>query len=42
MNLFGAIGVGISVFHHQAWSAFVLQVIWGIIAIVSLLKRHKA
>lgn len=38
MNLFGAIGVGINVFYHQAYPAVALQVIWGIIAIISLLK----
>ncbi len=38
MNLLGAIGVGINVFHYQVWSAFTLQLIWGIIAIVSLVK----
>lgn len=41
MNLLGAIGVGINVFHQQAYPALVLQVIWGIIAIVSLLKKHR-
>ena len=40
MNLFGAIGIGVNVFYHQAYPAVALQVIWGIIAIVSLLKRR--
>jgi len=41
MNLFGAIGVGINVFYQQAWPSFSLQIIWAIIAIVSLLRRKK-
>lgn len=41
MNLFGAIGLGISVFHQQAWPAFVLQVIWGLIALYSLASPQK-
>jgi len=41
MNLFGAIGVGINVFHHQALPAVALQVVWGIIAIIALIKKQK-
>lgn len=41
MNLFGAIGVGVNVFNQQAWPAFALQIIWGVIAIVSLVKTKK-
>lgn len=42
INLFGAIGVGINVFYQQAWPAVALQIVWGIIAIIALLKRNKA
>ena len=38
INLFGAIGVGFNVFHQQAWPALALQVVWAIIAIVSIIK----
>jgi len=38
LNLFGAIFVGVNVFYQQAWPAFTLQIVWGIIAIISLLK----
>lgn len=38
MNLLGAVGVGINVFHQEAWPAFTLQVIWGIISISVLIK----
>ena len=38
MNLFGAIGVGISVFVQAAWPAFALQCVWGTIALLTLLK----
>jgi hypothetical protein len=41
MNLIGAIGVGINVFHQGAWPAVVLQVIWGIIAIAALFKKKS-
>jgi len=39
MNLLGALGVGVTVFHQEVWSAVVLQVAWGIIAIVALIKK---
>jgi hypothetical protein len=38
MNLFGVIGVGVSVFQHEAWAALALQAVWGIIAAVSLIR----
>lgn len=38
MNLFGAVGVGINVFHQAAWPALALQITWAIIAIVSLIR----
>ena len=41
MNLLGAIGVGINVFHQQAWPAVALQIVWGIIAIFSLAKKQR-
>ncbi len=41
MNLFGALAVGINVFYQGAWPAFALQIVWGIIAIISLLQRRK-
>ena len=41
MNLLGAIGVGVNVFYQQAWAAVALQVVWGIIAIVALIKKQK-
>jgi hypothetical protein len=43
MNLFGAIGIGINVFYHQAWPAFAMEVIWALIAVfalVNILKRR--
>jgi hypothetical protein len=41
LNLFGAIGIGANVFHQQAWPALALQVVWGIIAIISLCCHAK-
>ena len=41
LNLFGAIGVGVNVFYQQSWPALVLQIIWALIAIYSLVKLKK-
>lgn len=44
MNLLGAIAIAFSVFVKQAWPAFALEVVWGGIALVTLirlLKKHK-
>lgn len=41
LNLGGAIGIGANVWHQQAWPAVVLQVIWGLIAIISLFTRRR-
>ena len=41
MNLFGALGVGVNVFYQQAWPALAIQVVWGTIAIIALIKSIK-
>ena len=41
MNLFGAIGIGISVFYKEAWPALFLQITWGGIAMVALIKSNQ-
>jgi len=41
MNLFGAVCVGLNVFQQKAWPALTLQIVWGIIAISSLLTNKK-
>jgi hypothetical protein len=41
MNLFGALGIGINVFHQQAWPALALQIVWGLIAVAGLIKPIK-
>ena len=41
LNLLGAIAVGVNVLHQHAWPALALQIIWGIIAIISLIKTKK-
>jgi hypothetical protein len=38
MNLFGAIGIGINVYFHRAWPAVIMELIWALIAISSLVK----
>lgn len=40
MNLLGALGVGVNVFHQHAWPAVALQVVWGIIAVLALVKIY--
>jgi len=42
LNFFGAIGVGVNVFYQQSWPALVLQIIWALIAVYSLLKTNKS
>jgi len=41
LNLLGAIAVGVNVLHQHAWPALALQIIWGIIATISLIKTKK-
>jgi hypothetical protein len=41
LNLLGAIGVGINAYYENATPAFVLQIVWGFIAIVSIYKSFK-
>lgn len=42
MNLLGAFGVGANVFYQQAWPALAIQVVWGVIAIVALVRSKKS
>ena len=42
LNLFGAIGIGINVYHQQAWSAFVLQIVWAVITIASMFRKNSS
>lgn len=41
LNLFGALGIGVNVWHHQAWPSFALQIVWGAIALVALAKMTR-
>ncbi len=41
MNLGGAIAVGLSVLNKHAWPAFALEVVWGAIAVVMILRLIK-
>jgi len=41
MNFFGAIGIGVNVFYHQAWPAFIMEVIWALIAVSALINLLK-
>lgn len=41
LNLTGAIGIGINVFYHQAWPAFVMEAVWALIAVFALVKYFK-
>ncbi len=42
LNLFGALGISVNVWHHQAWPSFALQIVWGTIALVALVKIAKS
>ena len=39
LNLVGAAGVGANVFAQGTWPALALQILWGGVAIVSLIKN---
>ena len=41
LNIFGALGIGVNVFVHQAWPAFALQCLWGVIAFVALMRMFR-
>ena len=38
MNLFGAICLGVNVFYWKSWPSFGLQIVWGLIAVISLVR----
>lgn len=38
MNLGGAIAIALSVFPKRAWPAFALEVVWGAIALTTLIR----
>ena len=41
LNLLAAVLMAIGLFPKKAWFSFTLQIIWGIIAIISLVKLCK-
>lgn len=41
MNLGGAVAVGLSVFPLRAWPAFFLELIWGSIALSTLIRGYR-
>ncbi|MBI5153201.1 MAG: hypothetical protein HZA36_01960 [Parcubacteria group bacterium] len=41
MNLFGALFLGIDMARHHALSGLTLQIIWGVIALFSLLHHRE-
>jgi hypothetical protein len=41
LNLFGVMGIGINVFFHKAWPAFVMELVWALIAILALIKLSR-
>lgn len=38
MNLVGAVGVGVNAFYQQVWPPLAIQFVWGIIAIIALVR----
>ncbi len=41
LNLIGALGLATYVLNQHAWPALLLEIVWGGIAIVALLKKVK-
>lgn len=41
LNLIAAIFMAIGLFPKNAWFSFALQVIWGIVAIISIIRLRK-
>ena len=41
LNLAAAILMGIGLYPKNAWFSFTLQVVWGLVAIVSMFKMKK-
>lgn len=41
LNLVAAIFMAIGLFPKQAWFSFTLQIVWGIIAVISMIKMSK-
>ena len=41
LNLFASLFMAIGLFPKNAWFSFALQVIWGCIAIIALVKMNK-
>lgn len=41
LNLFAALFMAIGLLPKNAWFSFTLQVVWGIVAIISLIKIEK-
>jgi hypothetical protein len=42
LNLVGSAGVGVNVFYQKAWPAFTLEIVWGAIAIGTLVRYKKS
>ncbi|HBR15770.1 MAG TPA: hypothetical protein DD723_09590 [Candidatus Omnitrophica bacterium] len=40
LNLFGALALGTNVFYEKVWPALVLEIVWGAIAVVALVRRR--
>jgi hypothetical protein len=41
INFFGALFIGINVFFNQAWPAVALNIVWGGVAVISLVKNLR-
>ena len=41
LNLIGSAGVGVNVFYQKAWPAVALEVVWGAIAVATLIRIRK-
>ena len=41
LNLLAAVLMAIGLYPKNAWFSFVLQIVWGIVAIIAILKMQK-
>ncbi len=41
MNLIGALALGVHVFYQKSWPALFLEIVWGGIAFISLIKKKS-
>jgi len=41
MNVAGSVGIAVDVWHDRSWPAFVLQIVWILVALSALARSRK-